>query len=139
MTIKGAGVIITDGKHIVVGQSRETGKWEDFGGSREKGESVWDAARRELYEESACLFTLDKKPETYVDVEHRPKKVYRLYIAYVRKLNPRWIHYFSQNVQEVKNIYFREMKRIGFIPLNSYYKYQLSQRLSQILEKITIA
>ena len=54
-------MLLTDLTRFVAGFEVEEGKWMEFGGGRDNGETPWQTAKRELYEESSCLFTLDKE------------------------------------------------------------------------------
>lgn len=134
MRITGAGVLLTDLTRFVAGFGAEDGKWVEFGGGRDKDETPWQTAKRELYEESSCLFTLDKEPEWYVDREYAPGKVYRCYIA-VTKLNSKWIPYFKENLKEQTKPHYREMNKIAFFRLeerrNSFH-----ERLVDVLNRI---
>jgi len=117
MRITGAGVLLTDLDRFVAGFELANGRWSEFGGERDKGETVWQTAKRELYEESACLFTLDNEPEWYVDREYKPGKVYRCYIA-VTKLDSRWPQYFQENLKEQTKPHFKEMDKLRFFRID---------------------
>ncbi len=51
MTFIGAGIFITDGRHVLAGYQRARGAITGFGGKREAGERPLETAWRELFEE----------------------------------------------------------------------------------------
>ena len=103
--ITGAGVLLItkfDDKFcIIVGKEKnkskkvEYGIWEDFGGSIDSNEVPFETARRELYEETACLIKLD---------------------------NNKFIH-FKDFESDIPGEYYRQFFiRLKTFPLNDFHK-----------------
>ncbi len=63
MSYIGAGVLITDGTHVLAGYQPRRGATTGFGGKREEGEEPLETASRELLEE---LLGLTKGPKTNI-------------------------------------------------------------------------
>ena len=123
--------MLTDLTHCVAGLDVKKKMWIDFGGGRDKGETPWQTANRELYEESSCLFSLDEEPELYVDREYKPGKVYRCYIA-VTQLDPKWPKYFKENRREQVKPHYKEMSKIGFFRVDTV-RDSFHERLNDIV------
>ena len=103
--ITGAGVLLITKFNnklcIIVGKEKNKSKdagyeiWEDFGGSIDSNEAPFETARRELYEETACLIKLD---------------------------NNKFIH-FKDFESDIPGEYYRQFfVRLKDFPLNDFHK-----------------
>lgn len=120
--LSGAGTVIIEDKNgsvcIVLGQSKHSHKYSDFGGSYDKKDfDVIDTAKRELEEESLNLVKVKRKYFVhYVDIPSGQHK-YRAFIIKINDIHQKYFHHNKRILEKNKAPRcWREISNIAHLP-----------------------
>ena len=80
------GVVVTDGRHVLIGHATRTVRWDIPKGLAEPGELPEATARRELEEETGLVVTAPSHLEALGNFRYRPGKDLALYLWLVKAM-----------------------------------------------------
>ena len=131
------GVLITDGKVLLLGHSTGNKHWDIPKGTMDEGETVLQTALRELKEETNL--TLTKKDVVDLGLyEYTPRKNLHLFLHRTKKL-PELSSIVCKSLCERKGQWIPELdafKYIKFSKINQYVTKNMNRTLESILNRI---
>jgi hypothetical protein len=127
--ITGSGVLIygsyNDSICVIGGLNSTSNQYSDFGGSIDKNETPFNAAIRELLEESKNTFIISPSDITktiYYDIPYTKNKYYRVFPIFINNISKQFIQYFNHNstaLQNYHNSCWHEVSNIKFLNINN--------------------
>ena len=127
------GVIITDGKVILLGHSTGNKHWDIPKGGMDEGETYIQSALRELEEETSIILTADDVTEIGV-MDYTPRK--RLYLCYHKTENLPDIDTVICTSMCTRNGHtFPELDRFEYVPF-PYIRGYTTENMANALKNI---
>jgi len=135
VAIKNNKVYFLFGRESMDTKYKDSGKWSDFGGTMEKGETLEDTAIREGYEETSdILGSLENikhlvENKTIQKITNGTYTTFVVVIDYEKKLTPRFKRNYDKTkknnpelITEHNGLY--EKDRIKWIEVDNLFKYK---------------
>jgi len=127
------GVIITDGKNILLGHSTGNKHWDIPKGQMDAGESYREAALRELHEETGIFLTDDDVVEIGV-MDYTLRK--NLYLCYYKTPTlPDIDTIVCTSMCEVKGRVFPELDKFEYVPF-SYIRTYTTENMANTIGNV---
>lgn len=121
-------IIIENHRNIILFQDKIIKKWTFPGGKGEDGEDWADIARRELYEESRCMFNIDVNNLPYIERGNHRAYIFHVDFVDVNIFSMNNVNNFSEDYQEL----------ISIIKINISDLHKFNLKYSTIIEDLKI-